>query len=598
MKFYYNPLDKKCKSILGAVPCNTQLTLNVYASEGKECFLEINADGQSAHRYPMLKTDFGWKIVLDTKKIGLFFYRFFADGIYYGRGAGRIAQENADDGWQLTVYDEKFCTPEWFKGGTMYQIFPDRFAKKGEITIEKGKNLRDDWGGLPEFRPDKQGIVQNNDFFGGNIQGIIDKLDYLQSLHITTVYLNPIFKAYSNHRYDTGDYKKIDPLLGDLSDFRQLVCEAEKRGIRLVLDGVFNHTGDDSLYFNKKGTYDEIGAYQSKNAKYYDWYNFYDYPDGYDAWWGIKTLPAVNEHSESYQNFIMGEDGVLKTWLKEGIGGYRLDVADELPDFFLEKLRKAVKEENPDALIIGEVWEDASNKIAYGQRRQYFQGNELDSVMNYPLKEAIIDFVTKGSAGKLVATIGFLIDNYPKCVLDCLMNILSTHDTCRILTVCGGVPAYSKEEMAGTFLTEEEKKSAIEKVKRAALLQFTLFGVPCVYYGDENGMEGYSDPFCRRCFDWEHLNEDLIGFYRKLGKIRKEHRDVFRDGEYIEVYHDDTFLFYARANRKKRIYVYENNGSKRQQIALNGVFTDLITGKTLSKQLTVEPYSYGIFLKN
>ncbi len=601
MNFYYDPLDKKHKSVTGAVARGEALTLRVCTSAAGECFLDLNRDGTAAKAYPMQKTADGFALTLKINETGLYFYRFILNGTYIGRGKRRRASAASGAAYQLTIYDERFTTPAWFKGGIMYQIFPDRFAKEGNYPVGEGKILRQDWGGIPEFRPNDEGIVKNNDFFGGNFRGVLSKLDYLQSLHVTVIYFNPIFESVSNHRYDTGNYKKIDPLLGTEEDFEMLVAEAKKHGIRIILDGVFNHTGDDSLYFNRYGHYDSVGACQSYDSPYRDWYDFFDYPRGYHSWWGIETLPAVNEASEGYQNFIFGDDGVLRYWLKKGIGGYRLDVADELPDFFLKKLRKAVKEEDPDAVIIGEVWESASDKIAYGKRREYFQGEELDSVMNYPLKDAIINYALSGKAKVLAGMVNMLRDNYPKSSLDCLMNILSTHDTARILTVLAGKNMYDKEEMAVTFLTEDERKTGLEKVKLAAVLQYTLPGVPCVYYGDENGMEGYIDPFCRRCFDWENLNEDLIGFYRKLGSIRTALRDIFSDGEYTEVYRGKTsFLLFARVKNGKVCYVYVNNGSEKADILLkdHAAFKELLTDREYVEKLEVLPYSYGIFIKN
>lgn len=600
MNFYYDPLDKNCKSITGAAPRGEIIRFRVRTDEAGECFLDLNRDGCPATAYAMHRTNDGFAVALKIHETGLYFYRFILNGQYIGRGKRRRADAASGEAYQLTVYDENFSTPDWFKGGVMYQIFPDRFAKEGEIAIGAGKILRKDWGGIPEFRPNREGIVKNNDFFGGNFRGVMSKLDYLQSLRVTVIYFNPIFESVSNHRYDTGDYMKIDALLGTKEDFEALVAAAKERGIRIILDGVFNHTGDDSRYFNRYGHYDSVGAYQSPDSPYRDWYDFYDYPRGYHSWWGIETLPAVNEASEGYQNFIFGADGVLKHWLKTGIGGYRLDVADELPDFFLKKLRTAVKEENPDAVIIGEVWESASDKIAYGKRREYFQGDELDSVMNYPLKDAIINYVLSGKAKVLAGTVNLLRDNYPKCSLDCLMNILSTHDTARILTVLAGKNTYDKEEMAVTQLSEAEKRAGIEKVKLAAVLQYTLPGVPCVYYGDENAMEGYIDPFCRRCFDWEHLNDDLISFYQKLGDIRERLRFILSDGEYTEVARGETsFLLFARVKDGKVCYVYVNNGSEKPDILFKEdcAFVELLSGREYSKKLPVLPYSYGIFIK-
>ena len=416
---------------------------------------------------------------------------------------------------------------------------------------------------------------------------------------VTIIYLNPIFEAASNHRYDTSDYMKIDPILGSKEEFEEFVEEAKNQGIKVILDGVFNHTGDNSVYFNKYGKYPSIGAYQSKDSPYYSWYSFQEFPEKYSSWWGIDILPEVNEESEDYQNFIFGNDGVLKTWLKSGIGGYRLDVADELPDFFLKKLRKSVKSEDKDAIIIGEVWEDASDKIAYSKRREYLQGFELDSVMNYPLKDAIIAYIKTQDEQLLLKTVRKLIDHYPKQTLDCLMNILGTHDTARILTVLGGIICQNKEEMASekAYLGEKERQKAIDKLKMAALIQFTLPGVPCVYYGDENGMEGHIDPFCRQCFDWEHLNDDLIHYYKKLGKIRNDYKEIFKDGNFVELIAENGFLVYERRKNKKSVTVYINNSSKGHFIGLKGNYKELFSEELKSGIISVQPYSYGIFVR-
>lgn len=600
MKIYFNPLDKRCKSQTGAIPRGSAIEITVFSDEtDAECFLLYRKDGESETKITMNAESYGWHSTMHFDETGLYFYRFMIGGRFVCPGTDRNAVfcEPSGGCYQLTVYREDFETPQWFKGGILYQIFPDRFAKEGTYPISGDKILREDWGGTPVFLPDERGIVRNNDFFGGNLKGICSKLDYLRSLHVSAVYLNPIFESASNHRYDTGNYLKIDSLLGTEADLDELMKEGKRRGIRFILDGVFNHTGDDSVYFNRYGRYNSLGAAQSSDSPYNDWYNFSSFPNEYECWWGIRTLPAVNERSASYQNFIFGDDGVLKTWLRHGIGGYRLDVADELPDFFLKKLRDSVKAEKKDALIIGEVWEDASNKIAYGERRRYFQGEELDSVMNYPLKNAIIDYMLCGKTKALCETINMLVDHYPKCVLDCLMNSLSTHDTARILTVLGEKNVSSKEEMATTFLSADEKGRAVEKLKMATVLQYTMPGVPCVYYGDENGAEGYSDPFCRRCFDWAHLNEELIDFYRKIGEIRTRLKDVFSEGEYTEVYRDERMLLYARTTGEKSCYIFVNNSSYSMNFSLNGTFKELLSETVFRSYLFVKPFSYGILSK-
>ena len=532
---------------------------------------------------------------LSFSEPGLYFYWFRLGGRRAALGEDRNAGfSDSASAYQILVYRECFATPAWFKGGIMYQIFPDRFFKSGEILVEKGKWLHRDWHETPEFRPNEKGKILNNDFFGGNFRGILKKLDYLQSLHVTVIYLNPIFRAFSNHRYDTGDYMQLDPMLGSEEDFSALVSECGKRGIRLILDGVFNHTGDDSRYFNKYGTYDEIGAYQSKDSKYYSWYNFRHFPDKYDSWWGIDVLPAVNENFPSYIDFITGENGVLRRWMKYPLGGFRLDVADELPDEFVAKIRSAVKSANGDAVVIGEVWEDASNKIAYSTRRKYFQGEELDSVMNYPLKDAIINFVVSGNTSLLRRTVGMLLDHYPKCVLDSLMNILGTHDTVRVLTALGGVCAYNKEEMAVLKLSAEQRAVATERLKIAAILLYTFFGVPCIYYGDEIGMEGYSDPFCRKPFAWDLIDEDILSHYRWLGELRSRYT-VFRDGDYRELYHDDNCIVFERRKGKEAAITVANLGNNKYTLRFNGVLYNQLSGERCVDRVDIEPHHIAVY---
>ncbi len=632
ISIYFNPLDTACKNIIGAVKEGDLIQFNIFLLKkertcapwnenksyfntqtplpedcimpSKNAFLRLNHDGETPEFYLMTKTQFGWSISLKINEIGLYFYSFYIEtegNISCGAmELGYITTDmNNVHGFLLTVHSKDYKTPEWFKGGVMYQIFPDRFCKVGTMPDIKGRIERKDWGGLPSYRPNEQGKVLNNDFFGGNFKGIKSKLSYLRDLGVTTIYLNPIFEATSNHRYDTANYKKIDPVLGTEDDFRELVQAAEKKGIRIILDGVFNHTGDNSIYFNKYGNYPSLGAYQSKDSPYYSWYTFEDFPNKYKSWWGIDIMPELNEASKDYQNFTFGEDGVLKKWLRFGIGGYRLDVADELPDFFLKGLRKCVKESDPNAMIIGEVWEDASNKIAYSTRREYLQGYELDSVMNYPVKDAIIRYIQTENVATLLQTVRALINHYPKQTVDCLMNILGTHDTSRILTVLGGIYCQDKDEMASekAYMTEKQRENALKKLKMAAVLQYTLPGVPCLYYGDENGTEGHIDPFCRTCFDWEHLNEELIHFYSKLGKLRKDCHEVFKDGEFQELEVNDGFILYKRKKDNEEIYIYVNNSSKPRLLNLPQKCKDYFSNKFIGKELSIDAYSYGILKK-
>ncbi len=470
------------------------------------------------------------------------------------------------DLWQLTCFDKNYDTPYDFKGKVMYQIFPDRFAKCGEID-PKGKlmpyELHEDVNDTPIYLPNANGRITNSDFFGGNLMGITEKLPYLKSMGVGIIYLNPIFMAYSNHRYDTADYKKIDPLLGTAEDFKVLCEKAHKLDIKIILDGVFSHTGSNSIYFDAEGIFGD-GAVSNPDSPYREWFQFDKYPHSYTSWWGIDTLPCVNELNQSYMNYIIhAEDSVICHWLKLGADGFRLDVADELPDEFIAAFHKKLKEINPNAILMGEVWEDASNKISYSKRRKYFSNTELDSVMNYPFKEAIMGFVTDKITGKAFADrIMTIAENYPRPVLDCLMNLLSTHDTPRIITALSGKgKGMSKTEKANFKLSGEELDRALTLTKVSALLQFTLPGNPSIYYGDEIGMEGFEDPLNRCFYQWKDQNTCLQNFYRELAFIKNEN-EAIKYGDIIFQEAGDNFIKYARKSQNKIVYIAVSLGNK------------------------------------
>lgn len=477
------------------------------------------------------------------------------------------------DWWQQTVYSKDFTTPDWLSGGVIYQIFPDRFynSKKEKQNVPSDRFIEKDWDKTPEHRqfPNDSEICRlGNDYYGGDLKGIEEKLPYLKELGVTCIYLNPIFEAHSNHRYNTADYLKIDPSLGSERDFEDLINAAEKLGIAIILDGVFSHTGDDSVYFNKKCRYQSVGAANSWDSPFRSWYNFKQYPNSYDAWWGVPSLPETNENDPSFSQFITGEKGVLRHWLKKGIRGWRLDVADELPDDFLDKIRLAVKAESNENYILGEVWEDATNKISYNSRRRFLRGKQLDSVMNYPFSLAIIDFLKEGKAQRLNCTVLDILENYPKCAVDLLMNHIGTHDTARILTRLGCDYEIKDRQVAATHLmTDAERQRGLELLRLATVLQFTLPGVPSVYYGDEAGLEGWGDPFCRKGYPWGKENRDLLDHYKALGQIRKSCK-TFKDGEYLPVLtEEDIFCFERRGETK--VLVAVNRGAEEVKVALS-----------------------------
>jgi 4-alpha-glucanotransferase len=441
--------------------------------------------------------------------------------------------------------------------------------------------VHQDWDDTPVWRPDAQGIIRNNDFFGGSLAGITSRLDYLQSMGVGTLYLCPIFESDSNHRYDTADYRRIDPMLGTEEDFRTLCREAGCRGIRVMLDGVFNHTGSNSRYFNAQGFYPELGAAQSRESQYYNWYSFHPWPEDYDAWWGIKTLPAVQESADSYRRFIIRDgDSVVRHWLRQGASGWRLDVADELPDNFIEEIRAAMEQEKPDSFLLGEVWEDGSNKIAYSRRRKYLLGRETHGLMNYPLRTAALDYLRGGDAAAFRDAMEEQRENYPPAAFYSGLNILGTHDTPRILTLLGAdtIPD-SKEARAAYHLSPEARRLAVRRLTLAAMLLYTFPGSPTLYYGDEAGMEGFEDPMNRQGFPWGREDQRLLTLYRTLGRLRKE-RESLQSGDLTYLTAEGGLLIFCRKAGGERTYTALNTGDTPRDVTLpwpNGFAVDAVT---------------------
>ena len=523
MSTYFDSRDPACKSPFGAVSCGTEVSFAVFCSPEEEIIggeLRIFEEFAGKNRTVPLHTDGGaFRCVYTAPNE--------PELAWYGFSLTRRSGGIVDLGgrWQLTVYDGRGHTPEWFGSGVSYQIFPDRFCRS-RIPDPAGmvgeRTVHENWQDTPDFLPDEQGEIRNRDFFGGDLPGITGKLDYLKGLGVTTVYLNPIFEAASNHRYNTADYLAIDPMLGKEEDFQTLCREAHKRGMRILLDGVFNHTGSVSRYFNADGSYPDVGAAQSAQSPYYNWYHFSRWPTEYDAWWGIKTLPAVEENHPDYREFIFGgRDSVVRHWLRCGADGWRLDVADELPDDFIAQLRCAMEEEKSDALLIGEVWEDGSNKIAYDRRRRYLLGSETHGLMNYPFRTAALQWLCGGDASDFRESMETLRENYPPDAYYSAMNFLSTHDTPRILTLLGGEPVpEDKPGRAAARLSPAGYELARRRLMVGAMLLYTFPGSPTVYYGDEAGVQGYEDPLNRRTYPWGQEDERLLTWYRKLGALR------------------------------------------------------------------------------
>lgn len=586
-------IPQKCKTT------SVQLQLFLENGESFASFF-LKPGGMRDENYEIWGTSFALAVP------DLYFYRFY---IKTQEGEFPLYKEDfaqtnmwQGDFWQLSCIPIGFRVPEEYAGKVMYQIFPDRFYKSGETNC-KGK-LEPYWvhettNELPDFRPDREGVVRNCDFFGGNLRGIKEKLPYLKRLGVSVVYLNPIFKAYSNHRYDTADYKKIDELLGTEEGFSDLCKKAHELDMKIILDGVFSHTGSNSIYFDRYAVFGG-GAYSDPNSPYRAWFDFQEYPDRYTSWWGIETLPCVNEMNPSYRAFIYGdEDSVIAHWLRLGADGFRLDVADELPDAFIKELREKMKQINPRALLIGEVWEDASNKSSYGVRRRYFSGGELDSVMNYPFRNAVVDFVLGNDSGEaLRKTVLTLCENYPREVVNVLMNMLSTHDTPRILSVLSGVnPPGDKESRAAYRLTARQRELATARLKCAAFLQFVLPGMPCIYYGDEIGTEGFEDPFCRTFFDWERADDEpLLKFFEQLGDMRNKNCALMHGETQIECIREGLVCV-KRKTENTEVTAYINGSSVASEVYDEGKPVLFCNAQIQKAAINLLPYGF-VLLKN
>ena len=466
-----------------------------------------------------------------------------------------------------------------YNQGITYHIFVDRFKKSGTVTNRPGMILRKDWGG-EITKNSKDFLVINQECFGGNLQGIIDKLPYIKSLGTNTIFLSPIFESNSYHKYNVANYEEVDSMFGGWEAFCRLIAEAQKFDMKILLDGVFNHAGSDSIYFNKLGRYKTIGAYQSKKSPYYDWFMFEDFPDKYSSWWKIDTLPQFNEESDSLQQYFTGPKGILDKYISSGILGFRLDVVDEIFDPFLNKICKRIKQTNPSALIVGEVWEDAATKIAYDRRRHYFNGHQLDAVMNYPLKNAILDFVKDGRAENVASVFFMLKDHYPINVQNNLMNFLGTHDTIRILTL----------------LKQKDSNKAVQLLKIASAIQYCSPGVPAVFYGDEAGVEGGDAPFCRVCYPWDNQNKEILNWYKKLGALRGE--SVFVDGECNVLLAHNGVIVFERKNKTTRIVVCANCGPDDFQLDVKNPMVNFETGKTVKDFVLLAQNDFVILKEN
>ena len=544
---------------------------------------------------------------------GIYFYYFEVNVNKYGNESklfygkchqnGEVCQytyENLNK-YQLTVYED-FKTPTWLKEGVLYQIFVERFNngnRNGKVSNPKRNSfIYANWDDDPMYIKDANGDIIRWDFYGGNLKGIINKLGYLKRLGVSIIYLSPIFESSSNHKYNTGNYKEIDSMYGDEEIFKELIKKASDKGISIILDGVFSHTGADSIYFNKFNNYDSNGAFNNEDSPYRNWYTFDNSEIGYKSWWGVKDLPDVNELEPSYMDYIIrDEDSVLNKWTKMGVKGWRLDVADELPSPFITEFKKQLNKIDEDSVLVGEVWEDASNKISYGERREYLLGDQLDTAMGYPFRKGVLSFL-KGEIKSYELNDLFVTikENYPPESFKSNLNLLGTHDVARLKT---------------------ELNSDKDLVKLAVVTQMTFEGVPYIYYGDEAGMEGNTDPDNRRTYPWKNEDEEMVDFYRNSIQTRNRVKSLLSgDTRFIYTMNDDVFAYerYLNDGENESCLIVINRCDEVKTISVD-LDCDILDefgvkyspgdyGQTLEKEggkfhIDIMPKSYMIFkMKN
>ncbi len=583
----------------GRVGSNVSIAIEFSNQKPQEVFLRTWDDKEQLFHMNLVKEShnkfvYSIEITLPDNPCNLWYFFIIKTEdkfIFYGNNPEQLGGEGQiytvePPAYQITVYQESQM-PQWLYGGMIYQIFPDRFFNPYDkpLALKKDSLLHDSWYSKPLYARDcATNEIIAYDFYGGNLDGITAKLDYLEDFGVNLIYLNPVFLSVSNHRFDTADYEQIDPMLGDVTALERLCQEAKKRNINVILDGVFSHTGSDSRYFNKEGTYKDIGACQSKDSPYYNWYTFTKYPDEYESWWGIGNVPNVNELNPSYINYIIeSKKSIVARWLQVGVKGWRLDVADELPEEFIKRLRLRIKMQDKESVLLGEVWEDASHKNAYGNVRNYFLGDQLDSVMNYPFRQCVLDFLlNKRSATSVLKELYSLYENYPRENFDLLMNLLGTHDTERLITQLAQIDSskFTDVQKRKYQLNDNQQYTTFKRLWLALVWQMTFAGLPSIYYGDEAGMQGFADPFNRGAYPWQQEDQTVYRYYWRLSRLRQRY-DVFKYGTWEPLNVSDDILAYNRTY-KEQVAIVAINRSDNKQSALvecSLPMVDLLTGK-------------------
>ena len=541
-------------------------------------------------------------IELDTKAIYRYYFTYNVNGIKrsFQKNQGKELPVR-DNMWKLSP---NFKVPDWAQGKIIYHIFVDRFNKKDEKEELPGRKLHKDFNEEPVLGPNEEG-KWNIDFYGGDLKGIIDKLDYIKSLGTGIIYLSPIVESQSNHRYDTADYLEIDPYVGHKEDLKELCREAHRRDMKVILDAVFNHTGNDSIYFNEYNNYDSIGAFQSNESPYKSFYR--RMPNGdFDYWWGMKNLPVCDGNSRDWQEYITGENGVIDQWFKLGIDGLRLDVADELTDHYIERIREAVHRNKEDGFIIGEVWKNPMRM----SRGYISSGKGMDSVMNYFLMDALIRYFKFEDVDKLKRVLEEIITEYPTETINSLMNSTSTHDISRAIEIFGANEFSPYREWAwdvdnGNFdlmrnhnLTEEEYEKGKEILKTYLYTLTFLPGNLTVFYGDEVGLQGLGNLLNRRPYPWGREDKELLEFYQILGAIRKQEPFLEKADLRILDINKDFFTF-ERIGEKNQALTTINRTPHEGYILIPPEYSEPIRHYSYKKTIPgkVPPYGAVTYIK-
>ena len=543
------------------------------------------------------------EIDLPTKALYNYYFSFEAnhDFIYYKKNnISNYKSVSKEDMWKLSV---NFKVPEWAQGKIMYHIFVDRFNRGShkKLTEMPNRVIHKSWNEDIVIGPNENGLWCT-DFYGGDLKGIMDKLDYIKRLGVSIIYLSPVVLSQSNHRYDAADFEQIDPYAGSKEDLKKLCDKAHNMGIKIVLDAVFNHTGNDSKYFNEYNHFKDLGAYQSDKSKYYPFYrkHYYNGNAYFDYWWGMGNLPVCNGYSKEWQDYIYGPGGIIDLWFSLGIDGLRLDVADELTDDFIEGIRRAVKRNKENGFIIGEVWK---NPMRMG--RGYLEsGKGMDSVMNYQLINALIRYYKYGDKNFLNHIINEILREYPEETINSLMNFTSTHDISRIINILGtnefkynGEWAWDEKNgdrnYQKNYRMNKEEYALGKKMYKSYLHALAFLpGILSIFYGDESGMEGLGNLANRRPFNWKYGDYEILNTIYKLGYIRRNEKFLEKASlEIVDI--NDQNMSFVRKLDSEEVYVLLSRVNDKVGIIVPSKYRDLPIKYNLNKSNREELTEYG-----